>query len=232
MSKQITLSGKYGKGKVALVDDADLPLLVSHSWCVLSNGYAVTRINNKFVYMHRLILGATPDQSVDHADGNPLNNIRSNLRFATSRQQMMNTRKRINARSIFKGVVFRMNRWEAQIQADGVCLKLGRYLTQREAAQAYNDAASKRFGEFARLNDLSMLPPEQDTPILARASTSAYRGVHWCKAMRKWCTKIMVNRHKYTLGYFPTELEAALAYDAYVKDHNLDRPLNFPDTTL
>lgn len=228
MSKQIALSGKYGKGKFALVDDADLPLLANHSWCVLSNGYAVTRINNKFVYMHRLILDAPPRQEVDHVNGDPLDNRRFNLRYATSRQQKMNTRKRINSKSAFKGVVFRMNRWEAQIKIGGDSLRLGRYLTQREAAQAYNDAAIRYFGEFAKLNDLSLLTDEQDVPITASVPQSSYRGVYRHKQMGKWHTQIMVNRRKYSLGLYDSETEAARAYDAYVKEHNLSRPLNFP----
>jgi group I intron endonuclease len=34
--------------------------------------------------------------------------------------------------------------------------------------------------------------------------------------------------YKY-LGVFKSELDAALAYDKYVRDNNLNRPLNFPD---
>jgi len=34
---------------------------------------------------------------------------------------------------------------------------LGYYSTEREAAIAYNNAAKKYFGDFARLNDLSKI---------------------------------------------------------------------------
>jgi hypothetical protein len=44
-------------------------------------------------------------------------------------------------------------------------------------------------------------------------NTSGYRGVCWFKRDKKWKAYINVeSRHKY-LGYFPTALEAAKAYD-------------------
>lgn len=228
MSKLIPLSGKRGQGKFAVVDDIDATLISSHSWCVIAAGYAVSRISNRFVYMHRLILDANPSQEVDHVNGDPLDNRRSNLRFATSSQQKMNTRKQAKAKSIFKGVVYSQRRWQAQIHVNGAYLALGRYLTQREAAQAYNDAAIKHFGEFAKLNDLSSLTDVQDIPIAASTPKSSYRGVYWHKQVNKWHVQIMVNRRKYSLGLYDSEEAAARAYDSFTIANNLNRPLNFP----
>lgn len=80
-----------------------------------------------------------------------------NCRWATRRQQMANTRKRIDGiTSPFKGVSFykhaKVRRWRAQISINGVNTYVGTYVYQLEAALAYDDAAYKLRGEYAYLN--------------------------------------------------------------------------------
>ena len=54
------------RGLFAHVDDADLDLVSTYSWyanpsdSALGGWYAVTTIDGKTTYMHRLILGAAP----------------------------------------------------------------------------------------------------------------------------------------------------------------------------
>jgi hypothetical protein len=66
-------------------------------------------------------------------------------------------------------------------------------------------------------------------------TSSIYKGVGWNKSKQKWiagCT-IQNGKGKF-LGYFESELEAALAYDNFVKtlpDVEF-RVLNFPDKSL
>ncbi len=43
--------------------------------------------------------------------------------------------------------------------------------------------------------------------------SSRYKGIHWHKGRLQWHAQITVNYHKTHLGYFPDEIEAALAYD-------------------
>lgn len=65
---------------------------------------------------------------------------------------------------------------------------------------------------------------------------SQYRGVSWCKQMRKWEARIRiprndegVGRHP-RLGYFATEKEAAHNYDFYANlIYSGEATLNFPD---
>jgi hypothetical protein len=105
--------------------------------------------------MHRLIMGQPPNgREVDHINGDGLNNRRSNLRWATRQQNCQNGRPRSNARSKLKGAQWcsSQSKWGAEIKHNGRVKQLGYFQTEQEAAAAYDAAASKAFGEFARLN--------------------------------------------------------------------------------
>lgn len=145
---------------MALVDDADYENVVAHSWHATqvrihgrSYGvYADGRINGKRTNLHRWLLGATKGQIVDHIDGNPLNNQRSNLRLVTHAQNMRN-RHRFASKTGFKGVRFRpAGTFQADIRVDNKTVHLGTFKTAELAARAYDDAARRLHGEFARTN--------------------------------------------------------------------------------
>ena len=76
---------ELGRGKVALVDDADYPAVSRHSWHVrLSKGhhYAVNRRRHegkiKNTWLHRLIAD-TDDERISFANGDSLDCRRENL---------------------------------------------------------------------------------------------------------------------------------------------------------
>lgn len=90
----------------------------------------------------------------DHIDGNYLNNIPSNLRPCTQAQNCMNKRKTSGRSSMYKGPTWSKahSRWRTKIQKDGKSIHLGLFDDEILAAIAYDDAAIRLFGEFARLN--------------------------------------------------------------------------------
>lgn len=63
-----------------------------------------------------------------------------------------------------------------------------------------------------------------------KISTSGFHGVFYLRSRkdRQWRAKIWHNYKCIHAGYHDTELEAAHAYDAKVKELDLDKPLNFP----
>lgn len=68
---------------------------------------------------------------------------------------------------------------------------------------------------------------QHNSSLLMRTNTSGYRGAYLDKRRNKWYSQIVVFRKKTFLGMFDTKLEAALAYDKYVKDNNLEHTTNF-----
>lgn len=141
------------QGKYALVDDVDYLYLNNFKW-YFNNGYAVRQKQGKKIYMHRVITGS-PKLYIDHANGDTLDNRKTNLRLSTNRQNQANSRMQINNTSGFKGVYQSgTRRWRARLFTMGERINGGTYDTKEDAAKAYNRLAVKYFGEFARLNQV------------------------------------------------------------------------------
>jgi hypothetical protein len=149
------------QGKTALVDDQDYGWLNQWKWCALHYRgkcgdiwYAKraigTRKHHKTILMHREIAVRAGLPEVDHADANGLNNQRFNLRPCTGTQNQGNRRKQVGCSSQFKGVYWfkPTSRWRACLATKS----LGYYHNEVEAALAYDAAAQKYFGQFAKLN--------------------------------------------------------------------------------
>lgn len=85
MPKQIDL----GKGRYALVDNADYELVRQYRWWY-SNGYAVTKLNGRTILMHRLLMQPPPNRVVDHLNGKRADNRRKNLRVCTDEENNHN----------------------------------------------------------------------------------------------------------------------------------------------
>ena len=140
-----------------MVDDKDFEFLNQFKWCVLHTGnldYAIRTIRPHYL-MHRLLF---PEfVMIDHKDGDGLNNQRDNLRPCTRSQNQANRRPQ-SGTSKYKGVSWEKTRkkWRAYICVNTQRIKLGDFLTEYEAALAYNKAAFRAFGEFARLNNVNL----------------------------------------------------------------------------
>jgi hypothetical protein len=154
--KEIMLS----RGMVAMVDDCDFEELSKHKWsihCVRGTFYAkrATRTpEEKTILMHREIMGFPIGEEIDHRDGNGLNNTRENLRVCSPKQNRANMKRHRDSLSPFKGITKATDktRWTARIKIGDKHLSLGCFDTARDAARAYDIAAKRYHGEFARLN--------------------------------------------------------------------------------
>lgn len=144
-------------GQTILVDEQDKWLLEKYIWHF--DGHYIQRyvfLNPKkytTALLHREIMEAKKGQIIDHIDGNPFNNQRANLRFVTYQQNSMN-RHKINTKSGYKGVYLHKpsNCFYAQIMINRKGIHLGMFKDPELAAKAYDLAARKYFGEYAKTN--------------------------------------------------------------------------------
>ncbi|MFA5424164.1 MAG: HNH endonuclease [Phycisphaerae bacterium] len=168
-----------GEGVWTLVSPGDYYELSNYNWYISGNGkgfYAFTNIKiapgkSKMQSMHRFIMQFEleaagrklnpvpcplyPKLVVDHINNDPLDNRRANLRIATRAQNACNRQKiRTEKSSQYIGVYFekRTGRYTVKIRIKGKRLWLGRFTDELTAARAYDTAAKKHHGEFAKLN--------------------------------------------------------------------------------
>lgn len=151
-----------GNNQFALVDYKDYEYLNEFKWHLHKNGnqlYARTIFylnkQRKGIYMHRFILEPN-GKCIDHINGNGLDNRRCNLRICERHENALNRKININNLSGFKGVSWfkLVKKWRAQIQYKKIVYYLGSYEKRIDAAKAYNEAAIKFHGEFAKLNQI------------------------------------------------------------------------------
>lgn len=151
------------QGKVALVDDEDYErLMAMGKWYVETIGYAAKNIPvmngtvKKYTIqrMHRVISNAGEKDHVDHINGDRLDNRRCNLRLCTQAQNLGNQRTSKNNHLGVKGVTLFGSKFRARITINYKQIYLGLFDSLEDAIIAYNEAAIKYHGEFAKLNQL------------------------------------------------------------------------------
>lgn len=147
---------QYLEGKEILVDEDDLPriLVISSWWNIIerkTDKKVYTCLDCATVYLHRVITGCPEGLVVDHKNGNGLDNRKSNLRVCTQQDNVLNKAPQRGKK--YKGISKRANgSYRARITVDGYIVNIGDFTSERKAAIAYNEAAVRLHGEFARLN--------------------------------------------------------------------------------
>ena len=151
------------QGFFAIVDDADAALVLPYKWNAQhsprrTTWYAARRAGNGCVWMHHVICPPPPGYTIDHIDGDGLDNRRENLRPATRLEQTRNRRPMSNKIwSRHKGVRWHRSHgrnaghWEAVIKINGRCITRSAP-SEIAAARLYNALAREHFGEFGWIN--------------------------------------------------------------------------------
>lgn len=119
------------------------------------HGYPIININKKTYLAHRLaflwMTGKMP-LGIDHADGDKKNNKWSNLRPATTSQNLANAKISRRNTSGYKGVFWdkKLKRWTAIVVFQQKTVFRRTYRDINDAVVARQRIFSQYFGEFAR----------------------------------------------------------------------------------
>lgn len=124
-------------------------------WVNPETGYRIIKVGGVKVMAHRLawfyVRGTWPNHRIDHKNGVRDDQRIDNLREASDRQNKANEKVRKDNRLGVKGVSRSQNGWyDARIWDGKKNIHLGRYPKLEEAKAAYDAAARRMFGEFAR----------------------------------------------------------------------------------
>lgn len=145
---------KVKNGRSFYIDTEDEPIVKTHTWSVQADGYVLAyETKGKVISLHQFLMGF-PNEIVDHADRNPSNNRRCNLRIASHTENMYNRKKQSNNTSGYIGVYYNKNdrAYIARITANRVTYLLGSFHNPIEAALTRDVAALQYHGKFAHLN--------------------------------------------------------------------------------
>lgn len=147
------------QGQVTLVDIDDLDFVKKHklyaSWAACNSSYYVRYaeyINKKTVIfqLHRTLINAEKGEVVDHINGDPLDNRKSNLRRCTKSQNAINHKLYKSNSSGQTGVAKTGDKWKAFVSDKGTIIVLGHFENIDDAIFARKKAEKELYGEYMR----------------------------------------------------------------------------------
>jgi hypothetical protein len=151
-------------GMKAKIDKEDLARVKEHSWRVTrgttGRKRVVTSIREpkgvRTITLGKFLMDPPAGLQVYPRRFNEgLDYRKSNLIVCTIQErQRLLPKKRVKTSSAYRGVSFskQHKKWRAGIEIEGRSINLGLFKTEAEAAEAYNKAARKHFGDMAYQN--------------------------------------------------------------------------------
>ncbi|MES2856325.1 MAG: AP2 domain-containing protein [Bdellovibrionota bacterium] len=153
-------------GQKVKIDREDFERVSNHSWRVTKSttgrNRVVTSVRTpkgvRSVTLGKFLMKPAKGKQVYPRRFNEgLDYRKSNLIVCTlAERQRMLPKKRQDATSTYRGVSYSKTeeKWRAGIEVDGQSINLGSFASEKSAAEAYNKAAKKHFGDVAYQNNL------------------------------------------------------------------------------
>lgn len=146
-------------GFEVMIDDEDLERVLKFHWgkhkAPHNKGIYFANFSkaNKYITLHRFIIGACDGDIVDHKNRDTLDNRKVNLRICSVANNTHNSGAMITNRLGIRGVTKRGNTYSARICVDKKPIHIGNFKTSEEAALAYKKASLDYYGEFSPFFD-------------------------------------------------------------------------------
>lgn len=149
--------GITNRGDEFIIDSEDFQKVKDYCWYIHKSGYVVANSRdgtNRAIRLNRLIMDASDDVLVDHADWNKKDNRKSNLRIATKSQNNINIKRKSNNTSGYPGVRLTKNgKYTASISLNGTRYHLGTFSNFESAVKARHEAEKKYHGKWSGENN-------------------------------------------------------------------------------
>lgn len=212
-----------------MVDDEDADLLKSVS--------RLRSPDKKIAHMVALrFLGPTPEgHHIDHINNKFWDNRRNNLQFLPALENVRKHGRDDRSKYVGVGRHKRNGKYKPGFLAfgrgHGKTKYLGTYFTEEDAAHAVDNwyisigLKPRNLPDDIRTN----LVRRGNLGSLTKRNKSGYISVSLHKKTNTYRSRLTVNTKSVHLGYYSTAIDAAKAYDKYIIDHQLSRPLNFPE---
>lgn len=156
-----TIQGTISNGSTFLIDKEDYDKIFPYSWHKHKDGYMRTRISsykdkngkthNSYILMHNLIMGKKKGLELDHLNGDPADNRKSNLQYKTHFENMDNVVGYVGNK--IKGTYYskRERKWKALITYKNAKYYLGTFDNYDEAELAIKNKRNElNLGERKR----------------------------------------------------------------------------------
>lgn len=216
----------------ALCSPEDYDELMKYKWHkAVRGGYPQACINGSCLTMHLFLMrrlhNIQPGGKVDHIDNNVLNNQRPNLRLVTVSQNNANRKKSDSAACASQGVYTTPNGFRALLSTNHKTIYIGRFITEKEAAEAYDIYLAHHPELLHKMNQPERKEEFKSKPLHVR-STKQSKFIGVSKKGGSYFAQIRYEGTTKHILYTQSEIEAAKAYDKFVVMNNINAKLNFP----
>jgi len=156
--------------------------------------------NKSYFRVSRLVFQAfngdlINDMVIDHDDNNKLNDVSSNLKQITVRENVSKDRWRHGYATKSVGVTKRDGKYASIIYLNGKNHRIGLFETEKEASEKYQIVLK----DNTRINDFK------------KGGIEKYRGVYFCNTFKKWSLVKNIDGKKIYVGKFETKEDAVKA---------------------